>query len=384
MKNHNILTTFSIFIFLISCSNGDKIDFRQLIDEANNNYVKSEKLNYKVDTIATGLNNPWGLTFLPNNDLLVTERNGEIRIIRDDKLLEQKITGVPKVFEKGQGGLFEILLHPDYETNGWLYISYAAPGDGGGNTAIMRAKLGGFNLINKKVIFQAEPFLKGGNHFGGRMEFDRDGYLYFSVGERGNRKNAQTLKNHSGKIHRLHDDGSIPSDNPFVNTSGAKREIYTYGNRNPQGMAIHPESGEIWTHEHGPMGGDEINIIKAGSNYGWPEVTYGKNYSGTTITKFTSKEGMADPLHYWVPSIAPCGMSFVNSDLYPAWKGDLLVGSLKFQYVARLELEGEQVVHEERLVENLGRIRAITEGPDGYLYVSTESPGMVVRIVPEN
>jgi glucose/arabinose dehydrogenase len=357
-------------------------DFRSQIN--NDNLVESEKLNYKIDTLATGLQNPWGLTFLPNNDLLVTERDGEIRIIRNDKLLDYKINGVPEVFVKGQGGLFEILLHPDYESNGWLYISYAAPGDGGGNTAIMRAKLGGFNLINKEVIFQAEPYLKGGNHFGGRMEFDKEGFLYFSVGERGNKDNAQTLKNHCGKIFRLNDDGSIPSDNPFMSTSGAKPEIYTYGNRNPQGMAIHPSTGEIWTHEHGPKGGDEINIIKAGANYGWPEVTYGKNYNGTTISDLTSKEGMNDPLHYWLPSIAPCGMSFIDSDLYPAWNGNLLVGSLKFQYVARLELDGEKVTHEERIIENIGRVRAITQGPDGYIYVSTESPGMVVRIIPQN
>lgn len=383
MKKLTMILFFAFLLTFIECAQENNNDFRRKIDENNNNYISSEKLNYKVDTIATGLQNPWGLTFLPNDDLLVTERDGEIRIIRDNKLLDNKISGVPEVYAKGQGGLFEIILHPDYESNGWLYISYAAPGKGGGNTAIMRAKLGGFNLIHKEVIFQAEPFLKGGNHFGGRMEFDREGYLYLSVGERGNRKNAQTLKNHSGKIHRLHDDGSIPDDNPFVNTSGAMHEIYTYGNRNPQGMAIHPETGEIWTHEHGPMGGDEINIIKAGTNYGWPEATYGKNYSGTTITEFTSKKGMADPLHYWVPSIAPCGMSFVTGDLYKNWNGNLLVGSLKFQYVARLELDGETVVHEERLVENLGRIRAITQGPDGYIYISTESPGMVVRLVPE-
>ena len=373
---------FAFILTILGCGpSGD--DFRSLIDNDSGNFIQSEKLNYKVDTIATGLQNPWGLTFLPNNDLLVTERSGEIRIIRDGKLLEYKINGVPEVYEKGQGGLFEILLHPNYESNGWLYISYAAPGKGGGNTAIMRAKLGGFNLINKEVIFQAEPFSSGGNHFGGPMEFDKDGYLYFSVGERGKRANAQTLKNHSGKIHRLHDDGSIPDDNPFVNTSGAKHEIYTYGNRNPQGMAIHPETGEIWTHEHGPKGGDEINIIKAGINYGWPEATYGKNYSGTTITKFTSKKGMADPLHYWVPSIAPCGMSFVTGDRYHSWKGNLLIGSLKFRYIARLELDGEKVIHEEKLIENLGRVRAITQGPDGFIYVSTEGPGMVVRLVPQ-
>jgi len=243
--------------------------------------------------------------------------------------------------------------------------------------------LGGFNLINKKVIFQATPFASGGNHFGGRMEFDREGYLYLTVGERGTRKNAQTLKNHSGKVFRLNDDGSVPTDNPFVSQKGAMPEIYTYGNRNPQGMAVHPETGEIWTHEHGPKGGDEINIVKKGVNYGWPEVTYGKNYSGTTITDLTTKEGMSDPLHYWVPSIAPCGMSFVTGDTYKAWDGNLLIGSLKFSYVARLELDGRQVVHEEKLVENIGRVRAITQGPDGYIYISTEGPGMVVRLMPK-
>ncbi len=371
----------SLVLTIMACESNN--DFRQKMDENDGELISSEKLNFKLDTIAQDLENPWGMTFLPNGDLLVTEREGEIRVIRDGKLLDQKITGVPEVFAKGQGGLFEIKLHPDYASNGWLYISYAAPGKGGGNTAIMRAKLGGFNLIHKEVIFQAEPFVSGGNHFGGRMEFDREGYLYFSVGERGNRDNAQNLKNTSGKVFRIHDDGSVPSDNPFVNESGAKQEIFTYGNRNPQGMDIHPITGEIWTHEHGPMGGDEINIIRAGSNYGWPIATYGKNYSGTTITDVTSKPGIADPLHYWVPSIAPCGMSFVTGDSFGAWKGDLLVGSLKFRYVVRLELDGESVTHEEKLLENLGRVRAITEGPDGNIYVSTESPGLVVRMVPE-
>ena len=369
-----------LFISMITACGSSSNDFTVVMDENNGARVESEKLNFLLDTVATKLDNPWGLTFLPNGDLLVAERDGEIRIIRDGRLLEEKIIGVPEVYARGQGGLFEVQLHPDYVQNGWLYISYAAPGNGGGNTAIMRAKMDGNQLIEKEVIFQAQPFLSGGNHFGGRMEFDRDGYLYLSVGERGRKSNAQTLENHCGKIFRLHDDGSIPSDNPFVDQANARDEIYTYGNRNPQGMAIHPVTGEIWTHEHGPMGGDEINIIKVGTNYGWPEATYGKNYNGTTISEFTSKEGMADPLHYWVPSIAPCGMSFVTSDQFDAWKGNLLVGSLKFRYVARLELNGESVVHEEKLLENIGRIRAITEGPDGNIYVSTEGPGMVLRI----
>lgn len=381
MKYLSLAIICYLTISSISCSNSSN-DFTELMDESNDNYISSEKLFYKIDTLTDDLKNPWGLTFLPNNDLLVTERDGEIRIIRDGKLLDQKISGVPEVFDRGQGGLFEIELHPDYTVNGWLYISYAAPGKGGGNTAIMKAKLDGFRLINKEVIFQATPFANGGNHFGGRMQFDRDGYLYLTVGERGTRSNAQTLANHSGKVFRLHDDGSAPDDNPFVNTKDALPEIYTLGNRNPQGMAIHPITGEIWTHEHGPLGGDEINIIKAGANYGWPEVTHGKNYSGTTITDITSKAGMADPLHFWVPSIAPCGMSFVTGELYEAWKGNLLIGSLKFRYVARLELDEDKVIHEERLVENIGRVRAITQGPDGYLYISTEGPGMVVRLIP--
>ncbi len=372
-----------VFLFLLSCSNGTKNDLWDLRDPENDNFITSEKLNYKIDTIASGLNSAWGLTFLPNDDLLVTEKKGEIRVIRDGKLLDTKISGVPEVFSNGQGGLFEIELHPQYESNGWLYIIYAAPGSGGANTAIMRAKLDDFNLTEKEVIFQAEPLVTGGNHFGGRMVFDKNGFLYFATGERGKMDNAQNLKNHSGKILRIKDDGDIPADNPFVNTNDAKPEIYTYGNRNPQGMEIHPATDEIWTHEHGPLGGDEINIVEEGANYGWPEVTYGKNYNGTTISEFTTKPGMKDPLHQWTPSIAPCGMSFVTGDTYPEWKGNLLVGSLKFRYVARLELNGKEVTHEEKLLENLGRIRSITQGPDGYIYVGTESPGLVVRIVPQ-
>jgi len=384
MKSYyHIKFTFPLIFILLGCRGTSDNDFRSQIIEGNYNYISSEKINYAVDTIATGLKNPWGLTFLPNDDLLVTERDGEIRIIHDGQLLDEKINGVPEVYASGQGGLFEIQLHPEYVNNGWLYLSYAAPGNGGGNTAIMRARLDGMDLVDKEVIFQAQPFLSGGNHFGGRMEFDRNGFLYFSVGERGRQDNAQTLGNHCGKIFRINDDGTIPADNPFIKNKAAKPEIYTYGNRNPQGMSMHPQTGEIWTHEHGPMGGDEINIIRAGTNYGWPEATYGKNYNGTTITEFTSKEGMADPLHYWVPSIAPCGMSFVTSELFKNWKGNLLVGSLKFRYVARLELDGENVVHEEKLLENLGRVRAIAEGPDGFIYVSTESPGMVIRIIPQ-
>lgn len=382
MKLVRIILILFMSVLMFSCNLGGSTgDLKADIDD--DNVITSDNFTYSIDTIADNLQNPWGLTFLPNNDLFVTERSGEIRIIRDNQLLDQKITGVPEVYAKGQGGLFEIKLHPDYESNGWLYISYAATGEGGGNTAIMRARLDGFNLVDKEVIFQALPFRTDGRHFGGHMEFNDEGYLFLSVGERGNRINAQTLSNQSGKIIRLRDDGSIPTDNPFINDNNASPEIFTYGNRNPQGMVIHPATGEIWTHEHGPMGGDEINIIRAGNNYGWPEVTYGKNYDGTTITDVTTREDVAPPLHYWIPSIAPCGMEFVTSDRYPAWNGNLLVGSLKFRYVARIELDGEMVISEEKIIENLGRIRSIAQGPDGLIYVSMESPGMVVRLMPE-
>jgi glucose/arabinose dehydrogenase len=247
----------------------------------------------------------------------------------------------------------------------------------------MRAKLDKFSLVDKKVIFQAEPFLDGSRHFGGRIEFDKDGYLYLTVGERGTRQNAQKLENHAGKIIRIYDDGSIPNNNPFLGVGNVKPEIYTYGNRNPQGMAMHPVTGDIWTHEHGPMGGDEINIVKPGVNYGWPLVSYGKNYDGSIISENPVMEGVDDPIHYWDPSIAPSGMIFVTSDLYPFWQGNLLVGSLKLKYLSRLELDGEQVVHEERMFEGIGRVRAITQGPDGLIYFSVEKPGMVLKLIPE-
>ena len=383
MKQLLVIFLLSASAILLSC-NLNESGSDLLVDMNKDVEITAENFKFRVDTLAVGLKNPWGMAFLPNGDLLVTERPGSIRVIRDDKLLSEKITGVPEVFAVGQGGMFEIKLHPDYENNGWLYITYAAVNGTGGNTAIMRAKLDGFNLIEKEKIFQAVPNRTGGRHFGGHMEFDNKGYLYVSVGERGHRPSAQTLSNHSGKILRLNDDGSVPSDNPFVSENDVKPEIFAYGNRNPQGMVVHPTTGEIWTHEHGPMGGDEINIVQPGANYGWPEVTYGLNYDGTIITDVTTREDVADPLHYWTPSIAPCGMEFVTSDQFFPWNGNLLVGSLKFRYIARLELDGEKVVKEEKLVEDLGRVRSILQGPDGLIYVSVESPGMVLRFVPNN
>ncbi len=295
------------------------------------------------------------------------------------------IEDVPEVYNRGQGGLLDIVLHPNYKENGWIYITYvSSEGEGdGGHTALMRAKLQDNKLVEKQVLYKASPNTTKGQHFGSRIVFDNDGYLYFTIGERGEREvNPQDITRDGGKVYRLNDDGTIPQDNPFVNEPDAKKAIYTYGNRNIQGMVIHPTTGEVWAHEHGPRGGDEINIVKKGANYGWPVISYGINYIGTKFTDKTAQEGMEQPLHYWDPSIAPSGMAFISSDKYPGWKGDLLVGSLKFEYVDKVVLKDGKVVKEERLLDGLGRVRTINEGPDGYIYVGIENLG-IVKLLPK-
>ncbi|MEM6345657.1 MAG: PQQ-dependent sugar dehydrogenase [Bacteroidota bacterium] len=348
---------------------------------------QSEKQNFTVDTVLSDLLSPWGMVWLPNGDMLFTEKAGELRLYSKGKLHPDPIAGLPAVKYKGQGGLLDIELHPQYAENGWLYISFSSParegeaGDGQ-NTALIRAKLRDHRLVEVEELFKALPNYKKDQHFGGRIEFDREGFLYLSVGDRGGRDEVQTLTSSRGRIYRMHDDGSIPADNPFVNEIGVWLQMYSYGHRNPQGLALHPETGELWEHEHGPRGGDEVNIVRAGNNYGWPTITYGINYSGTKITDETAREGMEQPVVYWDPSIAPCGMDFVESDQYPNWQGNLLVGSLKFRYLKRLELAGNEVTHQETLLEGLGRVRCVRQGPDGYIYVSTEGPGLIVRLIP--
>lgn len=346
--------------------------------------VKTNKLAFRLDTVATGLSIPWGLTWLPNGDMLVSERSGELFRFRDGKLAGI-IEGVPKVFARGQGGLLDITLHPDYETNGWLYLAYSEPNDKGdeGNTAIMRAHLNKDRLTGQERLFKAEPNSSTGVHFGCQMAFDDKGYLFFSVGERGRRENAQDLTNHSGKIHRIYDDGRIPPDNPFVTTEGAMHTIWSYGHRNPQGLAFHPETGVLWSTEHGPKGGDELNIIKRGANYGWPEITYGINYNGTIITNDTAKAGMEQPVIYWTPSIAACGMAFADAERYPQWANSIFSGSLSFRYVVRTQLAGNSVENHEIMLREAGRVRVIETGPDGYLYIGVENPGVVFRLIPE-
>lgn len=327
---------------------------------------------------------PWGMTWLPNGDMLITMRGGDLRIVKNGKLDDKKINGLPEIAVRSQGGLLDIALHPDYDKNGWIYFSYSkANGKDRKSTAIMRAKLNGYNLTDQQDIYVAEAYANKGQHFGSRITFDNDGYLYFSIGDRGQRDlNPQDITRDAGKVYRLHDDGRIPADNPFVNEEDAKHAIYSYGHRNPQGMAKHPVTGDIWTHEHGPKGGDEVNIIKKGKNFGWPVISYGVNYSGTKFTDITEKDGMEQPTWQWTPSIAPSGMTFVTSDKYPSWQGKLLVGSLKFGYVVMLTLDGNEVVEQEIAKDELTRVRNIQQGPDGYLYVGIDGKG-IFKLVPE-
>ncbi|MEX2363924.1 MAG: PQQ-dependent sugar dehydrogenase, partial [Balneolaceae bacterium] len=329
----------------------------------------------KAEQVVSGIQIGWGLAFLSNGDLLVTEKSGSLYVVRDNEI-QAEVSGIPDDLDvNGQGGFLDIELHPNYGENGWIYFTYSSSaGSGNGsNTALMRAKLQNNELVEKETLYKAEPNSTRGQHYGSRIEFDNDGYVYFSIGDRGNRdENPQDLSRDGGKIYRLNDDGTIPSDNPFVGENGAKEAVYSYGHRNPQGMDRHPNTGQIWVHEHGPRGGDEVNIIEAGKNYGWPVVSYGVNYSGTPFAEDTVKEGMEQPVTYWDPSIAPSGMAFITSDEYPGWKGDLLVGSLKFAYIAHLEMDGNNVVSQEKLAEDIGRIRAIEQGPDGLIYFTAE------------
>ncbi|TYC10672.1 PQQ-dependent sugar dehydrogenase [Bizionia gelidisalsuginis] len=362
MKLKNILFYFCFLLIVTSCAQ-DK------------NPINT---NADYEIVVPELNNPWGFVFLPDGSILITEKEGKLIHFKNNT--KKEVAGLPEIYVRGQGGLLDIVLHPNYKDNGWIYFSYASPKgkDNGGNTAIMRAKLKNNTLTNTQLLYKAEPNSAKSEHFGSRIVFDADNYMFFSIGERGERDiNPQDLTRDCGKIYRLHDDGRIPEDNPFITMTNAKHAIYSYGHRNPQGMTLHPETGVLWSHEHGPKGGDEINIVKAGKNYGWPEVTFGKNYTGTTISETTEKEGMENPIHYWTPSIAPSGMAFITSNNYGDWKGSLLVGSLKFQYLDRCVIKNNKVIKEERLLDKIGRVRSINQGPDGMIYVGVEQLGLI-------
>jgi glucose/arabinose dehydrogenase len=348
--------------------------------------VQSEKHAFRVVTLVRGLQHPWSIAFLPDGRMLVTERPGRLRIVgRDFKVDPNPVEGLPAVTAAGQGGLLDVVLHPQYAQNGWVYWSYNAEGPGGWGTALARGKLAGSRMTDVQVLFSMEPKTRAVHHFGGRIVFDRKGYVYLTLGDRGDMPRAQRMDDHAGSVIRLHDDGRVPADNPFVGRAGAKPEKFTLGNRNMQGAALHPQTGELWTNEHGPQGGDEVNVMRAGRNYGWPVITYGANYvTGTRIGEGTVKAGMEQPLHYWVPSIAPSGMAFYPGDAFPGWRGNLLVGALRDEMLVRLELDGEKVVREERLIKGaIGRIRDVRVGPDGLVYLLTdERDGVIARLEP--
>lgn len=346
---------------------------------------ESEEFDFHVQNVVEGVDVVWGMAFLPNGNMIFTERDGDMHLVSNGELVADPIAGVPEVWAEGQGGLLDVEPHPQYDENGWLYFSYSKPGDGGANTAIVRARYDeeSHSLIDLEELYSATPFTDRGQHFGSRIKFDNEGYMFFSIGDRGNRDvNPQDINRDGGKIYRLHDDGSVPENNPFVGSDGLDA-AYTYGVRNPQGMDLHPETGIIWTNEHGPRGGDEINVHKEGGlNFGWPEISYGINYNGTSFTDDTARAGMEQPIWYWDPSIAPSGMAFVTSDNYPGWKGDILNGALAFQLISRIVVDGEDFVKEERILEGIGRIRDVEEAPDGYIYFTNESNGTISRIIP--
>lgn len=351
--------------------------------------VKSQLHDYQLKTWVEGLNDPWSMTFLPDRRALVTEKRGRLYVIENGKLSEP-ISGLPAVDTASQAGLYDVVPHPDFARNGWIYLSFSDPqtnaaGRAVSLTRIIRGKLKEGALVEQQTIFQGAVDIypnAGGVHFGGRIAFDKAGYLYFTIGERGTGPNAQNLGVPMGKIHRVHDDGRIPADNPFVKDTKAVPSIWSYGHRNPQGLAVHPVTGAIYNAEHGPRGGDEINFVRGGRNYGWPIITYGMDYNGTPMPTAvgTAKEGMEQPMTYWVPSIAPCGINFYTGDLFPKWKNNLFVASLAVQELHRLEIQGDKVVAQEVVFKDLGRIRYVANGPDGALYVLL--PNRVARIAP--
>ena len=340
----------------------------------------SQHHKYRVVTVVDGLEIPWSMTFLPGGDMLVTERPGRLRIVRNGTLLPDAVAGVPAVHAEGQGGLFEVMAHPNFASNHLLYLTYAKPNDGGSTTRLIRAQWENDQLTNVEEIFEAAT--QGRGHYGGKLAFNEEGFLFLTVGDRqapptGNLEEhpAQDPSNHHGTTIRLHDDGRVPEDNPFVNEANARPEIWSYGHRNPQGLAIHPETGDIWTHEHGPQGGDELNRIQAGENYGWPVIGYGVNYgSGVAIHNSTLLEGLRHSNHVWVPSIAASGMLIYTGQHFPEWQGNIFVGGLAGQQLARLTLtaDNQEVEQEETLLQGLGRIRDIRQGPDDYIYIATE------------
>lgn len=342
---------------------------------------------FKVETIVAEANKPWSIAFLPDGSALVTDRDGALQVLKDGELSEP-IKHTPEIWLAGQGGLLEVALHPEYVKNDWVYLSFSASGGKVQNKAVGMTKVVRGRIVNhawtdQEVLFEVPVELQrsGGAHFGSRFVF-KDGYLFFGIGDRGAQDMAQDLSRPNGKIHRIYDDGRVPKDNPFVDVPKAYPTIWTYGNRNPQGLDLHPQTGEIWESEHGPRGGDEINVMERAKNYGWPVITFGMNYNGKPITAITEKAGMEPPSHYWTPSIAVCGIDFYEGDAFPDWEHDLLVGGLASEELHRLQIKEGKVLSDEIILHDIGRVRDVASGPDGFIYLLLDRPGKIVRLVP--
>jgi len=353
-----------------------------------------ETLDYDIDVqiFAEGLEIPWSIDFIDKNTALITERPGRLRVVKNGRLQTEPVKNIPKVLHEGQGGLLDVAVDPDYTDNGWIYLAYShvLEGEFEGKrppamTRIVRGKIENNTWAEEEVLFEAphETYRTTRHHYGCRIVFDPWGYLYFAIGDRGAGYQAQDFKLPNGKVHRIYKDGSIPENNPFVLEEGSIPSLFSLGNRNIQGMAIHPETGQLWTTEHGPMGGDELNLIEWGKNYGWETITYGKNYNGTIITEETHKPGMEQPNLYWKPSIAVCGLDFYRGDLFKKWKNKLMVGALKYEEVRLLQIEKDRVIHEDVLIKGQGRVRDVSTGPDGAIYVVLNKPGTVIRLTPK-
>jgi len=383
LLNTNLIIFSKIFLLFLVSSLTKAGDIQNWDDSVE----KTKKETFRVETFIDGFDIPWGMVFLPNQNLIVSDRNGSLWLVDYKEKSKNKISGVPNVRYKGQGGLLDVEIHPDFINNNYIYIGFTDYLNSKKNrtfTSIIRARLKNISLTDQKIIYKADDTFYDNStiHYGTRIVFDDKGFLYFSIGDRGKRNQAQLLEYPNGKIHRLNADGSIPSDNPFFENNNAIKSIWTYGNRNPQGLAIYPSSSILFETEHGPRGGDELNILSSGKNYGWPEITYGKNYSGTTITKYTHKEGMEQPVIHWTPSIAVCGIDFYDGELFNNWKNNLLVSSLKFERLYRLEIDDDKVIDQEIIYEAGSRIRDVQTGPEGFIYIALEDPGRIVRFIP--